>query len=87
MWIARDENGRLYAYGSKPIKLKTEFSCESYIEDDYDYENFDYDDWCELNPKEFPEVAWENSPVEIKSLKGIEKDDKERIRRNTSISS
>ena len=47
MWIARDENGRLYAYGSKPIKLKTEFSCESYIEDDYDYENFDYDDWCE----------------------------------------
>ena len=66
MWIARDKDGKLFVYGCEPVIRKAkEFVCAG-------NENSDYDDWCELNPKEFPEVTWENSPVEIKSLKGVE---------------
>ena len=63
MWITRDLNGELYVFRHKPRRSKTQFG---YNEGDTSW------DGCEINKDEFPEVTWENSPVEIKSLKGVE---------------
>ena len=43
MWIARDKNNNLYAYGSKSVKENT------FFEDS---------DFLELNSNEFPEITW-----------------------------
>lgn len=59
MWIARDMRGDLYLYTEKPEKIAT-----------YDY--FTGDDWFELNTNAFPEITFENSPIEVE-LKLIEK--------------
>lgn len=62
MWIARDmrDMGRdLYLYTEKPEKIAL-------------YGYFTGDDWFELNTNAFPEVTFENSPMEVE-LKLIEK--------------
>lgn len=60
MWIARDKNNQLFAFTEKPVR------------NEYDLV-FDEDDCLELNSSEYPEVTWENSPIEIKTVsnKGI----------------
>lgn len=50
MWIARDKNNDLYAYSNRPVKENT---------------FFEGGDFLELDSNEFPEITWENSPVEI----------------------
>jgi hypothetical protein len=60
IWIARDNNTRykqLFGYYNKPIKM-----------DDW----FVGDVCCEFNRELFPEVTFENSPMEVE-LKLIEK--------------
>lgn len=61
MWIARDTDGELYLYPSKPIKGDYRFTCR-YI----------YEDYILLNSEEdcFPSVTFDNSPqqVEIKLI-------------------
>lgn len=55
MWIARDKSGELYLYSHKPEK------------------SADYSNWfvstsglvMPIRPSLFPEVTWENSPVEV----------------------
>ena len=59
MWIARDIRGGLYLYTEKPEKIAL-------------YGYFTGDDWFELNTNAFPEVTFENSPMEVE-LKLIEK--------------
>lgn len=60
LWIARDKDGELYLYPSKPIKGDYRFVC-GYV----------YEDYINLNGDEFPEVTFENSPqdVELKLVK------------------
>ena len=57
MWIARDKNGEIYLYPTKPDK-------HGYIFDGYD--------WWQIKKDFFPEVTFENSPMEVE-LKLIEK--------------
>jgi hypothetical protein len=61
LFIARDKDGELYLYPSKPIKGDYRFTC-GYV----------YEDYINLNGDEFPEVTFENSPQEVE-LKLIEK--------------
>ncbi len=58
MWIARDLFGGLYLYPNKPIK-RVEYNC------------WDGEDWYKINRDLFPEVTFENSPMEVE-LKLIE---------------
>lgn len=58
MWIARDLFGGLYLYSNKPIKM-------------VGYNCWDGEDWYKINRDFFPEVTFENSPMEVE-LKLIE---------------
>lgn len=50
MWVARDKNGRLFVYGTKPHKIQKEWRLEELFNDDY----------CEIDIDWFPEVKWED---------------------------
>ena len=63
MWIARDEDGRLYLYPIKPYLIDNPFN---------DYWNNEDENWMQLREDSFPEVTFENSPMEVE-LKLIEK--------------
>lgn len=58
MWIARDKDGMICVYAVEPTRYETAFGVED-------------DNWISLYPREFLEITWENSPVELISLKGI----------------
>jgi hypothetical protein len=70
IWIARDEDGDLLAFASKPVRSESEFFASEIWTDVFDEE---YSEYCEGTPfvqlpKHFyPEVTWENSPVELKT--------------------
>lgn len=53
LWVARDKDGRLYLYDSKPIREKDYFDVKAFALN------------VELNPTYFPEVTFENSPREV----------------------
>ncbi len=62
-WIARDKRGVLRLYDTRPLKFKW------------------FGEWSHglgiLNPEDFPEVTWENSPQQVEiTLKTINKIDK-----------
>lgn len=61
MYIARDQNGDLFLYPIKPDRYVTEY-----------YVFFTGDDWWNIDSDLFPEVTFENSPMEVE-LKLIEK--------------
>ncbi len=63
MWIARDKNNDLFACNIKPIRKGEIFTVSLETWEEIDFEN-----WLRLDPDEFPEVTWENSPVEIKGF-------------------
>ena len=54
MWIARDESGYIYLYDSKP-ELVADWSGRIWKASDF----------FELSPDSFPEVTFENSPMEV----------------------
>ena len=60
-WAARDKNGVLYAYDSKPIRVKELNRFEKRCLGGY---------YFQLDSELFPELTWENSPkqVELKLL-------------------
>lgn len=59
MWLARDKDGSICLYEQKPIK-GDEYFMGGKVEDS---DSFIV---CEsLNPSDFPEVTWENSPIEV----------------------
>ena len=58
MWIARDKDGCLYIYTSKPKRGKRYFE---------DTDGF----YRSIQPGEYPEVTWENSPKELVVLNEI----------------
>jgi hypothetical protein len=53
LWIARDKNGELYLYNTRPKKLSRFFGYNS-----------GYDSML-LDESLFPEVTFENSPQEV----------------------
>jgi len=54
MWIARDKNQELWVYKDKPVRGWEGFEEEGYCPDSF------------MIPQDlFPEVTWENSPVEV----------------------
>lgn len=65
LWIARDKDGKLYLYKTKPWKrvnaiyLCNEFDCD--------------DSFINIDSDLFPEVTFENSPqeVELKLVKSL----------------
>ena len=59
MWIARDFGGGLYLFPEKPI-LMTDYKC------------WDGEDWYKIDRDLFPEITFENSPMEVE-LKLIDK--------------
>jgi hypothetical protein len=55
MWVARDENDRLYLYiGSKPERTEHYWGCRE-SEDRY----------LELPYNMFPKLRWEDEPLEV----------------------
>ena len=62
VWIARDKNGELYLYKSKPWRCKEDTNG-----------HFDCDEILILSMDEdmYPEITWENSPKEF-NLKEVE---------------
>ena len=66
MWIARDKSGRLNAFTYSPSKIETEgiFVCDDVFEEDGNTVML-------LLPFDFPEVTWENSPVEVANLSAV----------------
>lgn len=66
MWIARASGGLLTLHTAKPRKVKMDEESEDYFwASDIETHSF-------LNRKLFPEVTFENSPMEVE-LKLIEK--------------
>ena len=62
VWIARDKNGELYLYKSKPWRCKEDKNG-----------HFDCDDiLLPMDEDMYPEITWENSPKEFE-LKAVEK--------------
>lgn len=57
MWIARDKAGRLGVYSVKPIRKTTIFEADEIHKAS-----------MSLFETEFPEITWENSPKEIRTL-------------------
>ena len=59
VWIARDKDGELCLYKSKPWRCV--------------YDQFDCDDiFLPMDEDMYPEITWENSPKEFE-LKAVEK--------------
>ena len=54
LWIARDESGDIYLYDSKPERVA-----------DWSGGIWKASDFFELQPDSFPEVTFENSPLEV----------------------
>jgi len=54
LWIARDQNGDLFLYPIKPDRYVTEY-----------YVFFNGDDCYDIDNRLFPEVTFENSPMEV----------------------
>lgn len=57
MWIARDKDGDLWLYGQKPHKFRTRTDIFCSNENDEIY--------VKLYDNIFPEVTFENSPIEV----------------------
>ena len=66
MWLARNKNNTLKAFSFKP--LYSERLGVFYIPIQTEEEMFE-DNVLRLDSSEFPEVTFENSPMEIKSFK------------------
>lgn len=59
LWIARDKDGCLWVYKSKPVKLEEKYFIDI-------KENSVDTLGTELPKERFPEVTFENSPQEVK---------------------
>lgn len=66
MWIARDKSGRVNAFTYQPRKVEAEgiFVCDDIFEEDGNTVMV-------LLSFDFPEVTWENSPVEVAHLPAV----------------
>ena len=56
IWIARDEDERLYLHPIKPYLRNVKSSA---------YWNNEDENWMRMRETDFPEVTFENSPMEV----------------------
>ena len=54
LWLARDKNGSLWVYKRKPERTEKSFDIKWGVHERI---------W--LNGEDFPEVTWENSPMQV----------------------
>jgi hypothetical protein len=66
MWIARDKNGGLSAYREKPERQDKMFAVVH--NDEREAKGGYRSAYLKLYEEEFPQITWENSPVEIKNI-------------------
>lgn len=59
MWIARDTDGTLKGYNERPIREGTWWQIRHYLENEY------YQDTIILDRTLFPNLTWEDEPVEV----------------------
>lgn len=55
LWLARNKDERLYVYDTLPIRFET---LERFQADTFNY--------MEINQDLYPQVTWNNSPIELK---------------------
>lgn len=62
MWVARDKDGELTLYKSKPHRGKLPR---------WDPESWDSGDeyWIVLDPKLFPDLTWDDEPIEVELVR------------------
>ena len=60
LWVARDEDGRLYLHPIKPYLRNVKPSA---------YWNNEDENWMQLRETEFPELTFENSPMEVRLMR------------------
>lgn len=60
VWIAKDKDGALYVYENKPLLEKS--GCWA---PDYDEMNVTYSDCFQVDPNNYQEVTFGNSPVKM----------------------
>lgn len=62
MWVARDKDGELDLYIKKPQRSDAI---------GYNHENWDsYDEhWIPLDPKLFPDLTWNDEPIEVELVR------------------
>lgn len=60
LYVARDENGRLFLYQNEPERDYTYGVFQGSLGNGYATEDF-----LELPQPAFPSVTWENSPVKV----------------------
>lgn len=56
VWVARDDDGSLWIYTTKPVKGGGMFSCSA------------SGDMFQIDDSVYPEITFENSPVKVKLL-------------------
>lgn len=59
-WIARDKDGRLYIHSTKPYLANKQFEFSFWHNED--------ENWLRCRDTDFPEVTFENSPVEVEMI-------------------
>ena len=57
LWIARDFDGRLYVHSIKPFLIQPKIDAPWWDNED--------DNTLRLKDEDFPEVTFENSPMEV----------------------
>ena len=81
VWIARDKDGVLYVYENKPLLEKS--GCWA---PDYDEMNETYCDCFQIDPENYKEVIFGNSPMKmISAAKVVELVKKEKQKQLESI--
>lgn len=55
LWVARDKSGKLQLFGARPFKWKW-------------FGEWGGDRLGNLNPKDFPDITWKNSPQQVELL-------------------
>lgn len=55
LWVARDKSGKLQLFGARPFKWKW-------------LGEWGGDCLGNLNPEDFPDVTWKNSPQQVEML-------------------
>jgi len=65
MYVARDEMGTLFLYDKKPVRVKRSLPESQFDWGDYWASN----DCIELDEHLFPELTWEQEPIEVELIK------------------
>lgn len=61
MYVARDKDGDLYLFLTRPVK---DDGLNTWLSEDY------FRNWIKLDPSRFPEVKWEDEePTEVELVK------------------